>query len=138
MHIAERKYDIIRLGKGKEVIIMSTCQECIMHDTYTDTCLITGSVAWHGGIAPHCPFNVELTERKTDDMKQVEHYKVIFNKGGHWLSLQFKLAGDAIKAFNFLRVNDINLTVVLMKGETTYYIGNGGNYTTINDLMKEV
>lgn len=118
---------------------MLTCQNCVYHDAYTDTCSLTGEVAWHGDISPSCPsFNVELTERKTDSMKQTEHYKVIFNKGGHWLSLQFKLAGDAIKAFNFLRVNDINLTVVLMKGEITYYIGNGGNYITINDLMKEV
>lgn len=116
---------------------MLTCQCCNLRDTYTDTCTITGNVAWHGDISPSCPFNVELTERNEEHMK-AEHYKVIFNKGGHWLSLQFKLAGDAVKAFNFLRVNDINLTVVLMKGDTTYLIGNGGNYTTINDIMREV
>lgn len=114
---------------------MNTCVDCQYHNGYDDTCSITGFVAWHGDTPPTCPFNVELTERNTDNMNQ---YKVIFNKGGHWLSLKFKLAGDAVKAFNFLRVNDINLTVVLMKGETTYLIGNGGNYTTINDIMREV
>lgn len=140
---------------------MLTCQNCNLRDAHTDTCTITGNVAWHGDISPSCPFNVELTntilngeemlyylhdvlvthetirKEQTKGMK-AEHYKVIFNKGGHWLSLQFKLAGDAVKAFNFLRVNDINLTVVLMKGNTTYLIGNGGNYTTINDIMREV
>lgn len=116
---------------------MNTCLECIARDEYTDTCFFTGQTVWHGGISPDCLFNVELSERNENKMEK-NTYKVIFNKGGHWLSLKFKLAGDAVKAFNFLRVNDINLTVVLMKGETTYLIGNGGNYITINDIMREV